>query len=69
MVELDPVLEPCQNIPPCLPFALPVILTYMWLNNLGIITQSNCYGWISFDDCVELWVISLLAIVDINELS
>ena len=51
--------------------------TYLlWLNNLGTITQSHCYNWTSFDDCVELWVISFLEIgcmfplivVDINEL-
>ena len=52
--------------------------TYLlWLNNLGMITQSRCYNWTSFDNCVELWVISFLEIscmfpqiaVDINELS
>ena len=45
LVDLDPVLEPCLPLPPpCLPLVLPVILTYMWLNNLGMITQSHCYG-------------------------
>ena len=76
MVDLDPVLEPHLNLPPCLPLVLPVILTYMWLNILGTITQSHCYHQTSFDDCVELWMISLLEIscifpliaVDINEL-
>ena len=52
--------------------------TYLfWLNNLGMITQSHSYDQTSFDDCVELWVISFLEIshmfpliaVDINELS
>ena len=52
--------------------------TYLlWLNTLGMITQSPCYDQTSFDDCVELWVISLseighmfpLIAVDINELS
>ena len=52
--------------------------TYLlWLNSLGMITQSHGYHWTSFDDCVELWVISFLAIshmfpliaVDINEQS
>ena len=51
--------------------------TYLlWLNNLGMITQSHCYNLTSFDDCVKLWVISFLEIghmvpmiaVDINEL-
>ena len=56
MVGLDPVLEPHLPLPPCLPLVLPVILTYMWLNNLGMITQSHCYDWTSFYVCVELWV-------------
>ena len=56
MVDLDPVLEPCLPLPPCLLLVLLVILTYMWLNNLGMITQSYCYDWTSFDICVELWV-------------
>ena len=76
MADLDPVLEPCLNLPPCLPFVLPGMLTYMWLNNLGMITQSHCYDWTSFDDCVEAWVISFLEIgcifsliaVGVNEL-
>ena len=43
------------------------------LNTLGMITQSHCYDWTSFDDCVEVWVISFLEIghmfpVDTNEL-
>ena len=51
--------------------------TYLlWLNTLGMITQSHCYNWTSFDDCVEFLVISLLEIshmfpliaVDIDEL-
>ena len=54
MVDLDPVLEPHLPLPPCLPLVLPVILTYMWLNNLG--TMSHCYDWTSFDDCIELLV-------------
>ena len=62
MVELDHILEPCLNLPPCLPFVLPVILTYMWLNNLGMITQPHCYNQTSFDNCVELWVLSLVEI-------
>ena len=49
----------------------------MRLNTLGMITQSHCGDWTSFDDCVELWVISFLEIghifplivVDITELS
>ena len=77
MVDHDPILELCLNLPPCLPFVLPGILTYLWLNNLGMITQSHCYDQTSFDDCVELWVIAFLEIshiflliaVDINELS
>ena len=77
MVDLDPVLEPHLNLPPCVLFVIPVILTYVWLNSLGMVTQSHCYDWTSFDDCVELWVISLLEIgclfplivVDMNELS
>ena len=76
MVDLDPILEPHLNLPPSLPFVLPGILTYLWLNNLGMITQSHHYDWTSFDDCVELWVISFLEIshifplmvVDLNEL-
>ena len=31
MVDFDPVLEPCLNLPPCLPFILPVVLTFLWL--------------------------------------
>ena len=51
--------------------------TYLlWLNTLGMITQSHCYDQTSFDDCVELCVISFLEIghmfplmaVDTNEL-
>ena len=30
-VDFDPVLEPRLNLPPCLPFILPVILTFLWL--------------------------------------
>ena len=76
MVDLDPILESHLNLPPCLPFLLPGILTYLWLNNLGTITQSHCCNQTSFDDCIELWVISVLEMghifpliaVDINEL-
>ena len=32
------------------------------VNTLGTITQSHCNDQISFDDCVELWVISILEI-------
>ena len=47
----------------------------LWLNTLGMITQSHFYDWTSYDDCVELWVISIpeishmfpLIVVDINE--
>ena len=47
------------------------------VNTLCMITQSHCYNQTSFDDCVELWVISVLEIscafpliaVDINELA
>ena len=75
MVDPDPILEPRLNLPPCLLYVLPGILTYMWFINLGMITHLHCYDWTSFDDCVELWVISLLEIshifplivVDINE--
>ena len=56
LVDLDPAHEPQLPLPPCLPLVLPVILTYMWLNNLGMMTQSHCYDWTSFDICVELWV-------------
>ena len=71
------VYRPHLPLPPYLLFVLPVIITYMWLNNLGVITHSHSYNWTSFDHCVELWVISLLEIshifplivVDISELS
>ena len=56
MVDLDPVFEPHLPLPLCLLLVLPVIPTYMWLNNLGMITQSHCYNQTSFDVCVELWV-------------
>ena len=37
--------------------------TYLlWLNTLGIITQSHCYDWTSFDNYDEMWVISFLEI-------
>ena len=76
LVDFDPILEPCLNIPPCLLFILPGILTCSWLNTLGTITQSHCGDQTSFDDCVELWVISFLEInhifpliaLDISEL-
>ena len=56
MVDLDPIIELCLSLPPCLLLVLPVILTYMWLNKLGMITQSHCYDWTSIDICVQLWV-------------
>ena len=49
MVDLGPVLEPCLNLPPFLPFVLPVIITFPWLNNLDMITQSHCYNWTFVD--------------------
>ena len=37
MVDLDPILKPCLNLPPCLLLVIPVVPTYMWLNNLDMI--------------------------------
>ena len=31
VVDFDPVLEPCLNLPLCLLFILPGILTFLWL--------------------------------------
>ena len=61
MVDFDPILEPCLNLPPSAIHSTRH--TYLlWLNNLGMITQSHCCNSTSFDDCVELWVISFLEI-------
>ena len=56
VMDVDPVLEPHPPLPPCLPLVLPVVPTYMWLNNLGTITQAHYYNQTSLDICDELWV-------------
>ena len=60
MVDLDPVLEHHLPFPPCLPLVLPVIFTYMWLNNPGMIREMI--------SLLEISCIFPLVAVDVNEL-
>ena len=62
LVDLDPVLDPHLPLPPCLPLVLPVILTYMWLNNLGTITQSHFTIRLLLTSVLNCGLISLLEI-------